>query len=146
MPRCYSDPRWRSSVLYTQITDWFKHFLIFIGKHLWRGLFCIKVEGQQTCNFIKKRLQQIYFLANIRTFIRRHILKNISKQLHCWKVFCENVFLIRSELVRDLLMKRNYWIAVWKVGQISQDWIKMLPKIKYYVRRSNCFRKIKFIY
>ena len=27
--------------------------------------------------------------------------------------------------------------AVWKVAQISQDWIKMLPIIKYYVRRLN---------
>ena len=108
-----------------------KHFAIFAGKHLCRLLFFNKVACHQACNFIKKRLQHRYFLANIGKFIRRPILKNISKRLHCWKVFCENVFQIRSEL-----SKRNYWwLAVWKVAQISQDWIKMLPIIKYYVRR-----------
>ena len=80
-----------------------KHFLIFTGKHLCRGLFLNKVAGHQACNFIKKRLQRSYFLANIWKFIRRLILKNISEQLHCWKVFCENIFQIRSEL-----SKRNY--------------------------------------
>ena len=80
-----------------------KHFVIFTGKHLCRGLFFNKVAGHQACNFIKKRLQHRYYLANIRKFIRRTILKNISERLHCWKVFCENVFHIRSEL-----SKRNY--------------------------------------
>ena len=28
-------------------------------------------------------------------------------------------------------------LLCWKVAQISQDWIKMLPIIKYYVRRLN---------
>ena len=51
--------------------------------------------------------------------------------------FCENVFQIRSEL-----SKKNYWwLAVWKVAQISQDWIKILPIIKYYVRRLNSLKK-----
>ena len=110
-----------------------KHFVIFTRKQLCRRLFFNKVAGHQTCNFIKKRLQHRYFLVNIGKFKRRPILKNISKRLHCWKVFCENVFQIRSEL-----SKRNYWwLAVWKVAQISQDWIKMLPIIKYYVRRLN---------
>ena len=95
--------------------------------------FLIKLQVYHACNFIEKRLQHRYYLANIRKFIRRTILKNISERLHCWKVFCENVFQIRSEL-----SKRNYWwLAVWKVAQISQDWIKMLPIIKYYVRRLN---------
>ena len=90
-----------------------KHFAIFAGKQLCRLLFFNKVECHQTCNFIKKRLQHRYFLANIGKFIRRPTLKNISKRLHCWKVFCENVFQIRSEL-----SKRNYWwLAVWKVAQ-----------------------------
>ena len=110
-----------------------KHFVIFTGKHLCRGLFFNKVAGHQACNFIKRKLWHRYFLANIGKFIRRPILKNISERLHCWKVFCENVFQIRSEL-----SKRNYWwLAVWKVAQISQDWIKMLPIIKYYMRRLN---------
>ena len=65
--------------------------------------------------------------------MRRPIFKNISERLHCWKVFCENVFQIRSEI-----NKRNCWqLAVWKVAQISQDWIKddLLKK-----------KKIKFLY
>ena len=57
-----------------------------------------KLEGPQACNFIKKRLQQKYFLANIVKFIRRLIWKNISEWLHCWKLFYENVFQIRSQL------------------------------------------------
>ena len=81
-------------------------------------LFFKKVAGHQACNFIKKRLQHRYYLANIKNFIRRPILRNISKQLHCWKVFCDNFFQIRSEL------------AVWKVAQIGLDWIKMPPIIK----------------
>ena len=125
----FRSSHWRCSIKKAIL----KHFVIFTGKHLCRGLFLNKVAGHQACNFIKKRLQRSYFLANIWKFIRRLILKNISEQLHCWKVFCENIFQIRSEL-----SKRNYWwIAVWKVAQISQDWIKMLPIIKYYVRRLN---------
>ena len=149
MPRCYSDPCWRSLAWYTQITNWFKHFMIFTLKHLWRGLFLNKVEGHQACIFIKKRLQQGYFLANIRKFIWRPIKKNISiERLHCWKVFCQNVFQIRSGLVDVLLMKRNYWwLAVWKIAQISQDWIKMLPKISS-MWGDQILRKkrIKFLY
>ena len=111
-----------------------KHFVIFTGKHLCRGLFFNKVAGHQACNFIKKRLQHRYYLANIRKFIRRTILKNISERLHCWKVFCENVFHIRSELC-----KRTCWLddLLCEVAQISQDGITMLPIIKYYVRRLN---------
>ena len=67
-----------------------KHFVIFTGKHLCMGLLFNKVAGHQTCSFIKKRVQHRYYLANIRKFIRRPILKKIS-------VF-ENVFHIRSEL------------------------------------------------
>ena len=113
----------------------FKHFVIFTGKH-W-GLFGAGVYFLITlqairCVTLLKRDANTYYLVNIRKFIRT-ILKNISEWLHCWKVFCENIFYIRSEL-----RKRNYWwLAVWKVAQISQDWIKMLPLIKYYLRRLN---------
>ena len=113
------------------------------------GSILNKAEGHQACIFIKKRLQQGYFLANIRKFIWRPIKKNISiEQLHCWKVFCQNVFQIRSGLVDVLLMKRNYWwLAVWKIAQISQDWIKMLPKISS-MWGDQILRKkrIKFLY
>ena len=68
-------------------------------------------------------------------------MKNVSERLHCWKVFYEDVFQIRSEF-----SKRNYWsLPVWKVAQISQDWIKMLAIIKYYVRWLNSLKKIKFL-
>ena len=79
------------------------HFVIFTGKHLCWGLFFTKVAGHQACNFVKKRLQHRYFLANIRKFIRRPILKNICKRLHFWKVFNENVFQIRNQQ-KKLLM------------------------------------------
>ena len=87
-----------------------KHLVIFTRKYLRGDLFFNKVAGHQACNFIKKRLQHKYYLANIVKFIRRPILKSISER-------CENVFQIRSEF-----SKRNYWwLAVWKVAQISQD-------------------------
>ena len=73
-----------------------KHFVIFTGKNLCWGLVFNKVAGHQACNFIKKRLQHRHFLANIRKFISRPILKNIYERLHFWKVFCENVFLIKT--------------------------------------------------
>ena len=73
-----------------------KQFVIFTGKHLCWGLLFNKVAGHQDCNFIKKRLQHRYFLANIRKFIRRPILKNICKKLHFWKVFYENIFQMGS--------------------------------------------------
>ena len=102
-----------------------------------RGLFFDEVAGHLACNFIKKRLKHRYFLANIGKFIRRPILINISERLHCWKMFCENVFQIRSEI-----SKNNYWrLTVLKVAQISQDWIKMLPIIRYYARRLNSLKK-----
>ena len=128
----FRSSHWRCSIKKTIL----KNFVILTGKHLCRGIFLNKVAGHQACNFIKRRLQHRYFLANIGKFIRRPVLKN-SKLLHCWKVFCENVFQIRSEL-----SKRNYWwLVVWKVAQISQDRIKMLPIIKCYVRRLNsCIR------
>ena len=81
-----------------------KYFVIFTGKHLCRDLFLNKVAGHQACDFIKKRLQQRYFLANIGKFIRRPILKNISEWLHCWKVFCGNVFDTRSGLSKKELL------------------------------------------
>ena len=110
-----------------------KHCVIFTGKQLCRGLFFNKIALHQAYNFIKKRLQHRYFLVNIGKFIRRLILKNISEQLHRWKAFCENVCQIRSEL-----SKRNYWwLTVWKLAQVSQGWIKMLPTIKYYISRLN---------
>ena len=126
----FRSSHWRCSIKKAIL----KHFVIFTGKHLCRGLFFNKVAGHQLCNFIKKRLQHRYYLVNIRKFIRRTITKNISEWLHCWKVFCESVFHIRSEF-----SKRNYywWLAVWKVAQISQGRINMLPIIKYYMTRLN---------
>ena len=44
-----------------------------------QGSIFNKGEGHQACNFIKKRLQQKYFLVNIVKFIRRPILKYISE-------------------------------------------------------------------
>ena len=80
-----------------------KHFVIFTGKHLCWGLFFNKVAGHQACDFIKKRLQHRYFLAKIGRFIRTPILKKICERLHFWKVFCENVFQIKTQQ-NELLM------------------------------------------
>ena len=89
-----------------------EHFLIFTEKHLCRGLFSNKAAGHQECKFVKKRLQHRYCLVNIRKFVRRLILKNINERLHCWKVFCENVFQIISQLSKW----NNWWLAVLKVA------------------------------
>ena len=78
--------------------------------------------------------------SSAQIFLKLGNSQNISERLHCWTAFCENVFQIRSEL-----SKSNYWwLVVWKVAQISQDRIKMLLIIKYYVRRLNSLKK--FLY
>ena len=46
-----------------------KNFAIFTGKHLWESLIN-KIAGQKACNFLKKRLQQMCFPANITKFLR----------------------------------------------------------------------------
>ena len=66
----FRSSHWRCSIKKAIL----KHFVIFTGKHLCRGLFFNKVAGHQACNFIKRRLQHRYFFANIRIFIRRPIL------------------------------------------------------------------------
>ena len=43
--------------------------------------FCDNVAGLQPCNFIKKRLQNRHFPANIGKSLRTPILKNICKWL-----------------------------------------------------------------
>ena len=117
----FRSSHWRCSIKKAIL----KHFVIFTGKYLCWGLFFNKVAGHEACNFIKKRLQHRYFLAKNEKFIRRPILKNICERLRFWKAFWENVFHIR-------LSKRNYWwLTVWKVAQIGQDWTKMSPIIKY---------------
>ena len=77
-----------------------KHFVIFTGKQLHWDLF-FNVASHQACNFIKKKLQNRYFLVNIEKFIRTPILKNICKQLHFCKIFVRTFF--RSELNKKLL-------------------------------------------
>ena len=56
-----------------------KDFVIFRGKHLCWSLFFTKILGLKDCNFIKKRLQDRCFPANIAKFLRTPILKNIYK-------------------------------------------------------------------
>ena len=83
-------------------------FVIFIGKHLCKGLFfLIKVAGHEACNFIKKRLQQRHFLV-IGKFVRRPIFQeNLQTaallESVLWKtkttVLLENVFQLRLALV-----------------------------------------------
>ena len=53
-----------------------KNFTIFTGKHLCWSLF-----GVFGVNFIKKRLQHIYFPVNITKFLRTPILKNVWERL-----------------------------------------------------------------
>ena len=60
-----------------------KNFANFTGKHLCWSLFLNKVAGYQACNFIKKRLQDCYFLWNLLNFLRTPILKNICERLFC---------------------------------------------------------------
>ena len=73
-----------------------RHFMMFIGKHLCWGLFFNKVAGYQCCSFIKKRLQHLCFLVNIEKFKITPILKKICEWLYFWKVFCKNIFQIRT--------------------------------------------------
>ena len=45
-----------------------KNFAIFTLEHLCWGLFFNKVASLQACNFLKKRLEQRYFLWILRNF------------------------------------------------------------------------------
>ena len=67
----------------------------------------LQVKVKVTYNFIKKRHQDRYFPVNIKTFIITPILKNICEWLHFWKVFCKNIFQIRTSQ-RELLMKQKW--------------------------------------
>ena len=72
-----------------------KNFSIFIGKHLCRSLFLIKV------------FQHRYFPGNIAEFFITPILKNICEQLLLNVIFSSNEqhFLARlSEIVQDIIM------------------------------------------
>ena len=80
-----------------------KHFVIFTGKHLCRGLFFNKVAGHQACNFIKKRLQHRYYLANIRIFIEELFWRTLANGYIVGKCF------VRTFFTSDLnLARRNY--------------------------------------
>ena len=72
---------------------------------------------------LSKRDSNTCFLANIGKFIRRPVLKNICKRLHCWKVFCENVFqkLLEKSFMKNRIKYRKYFSAqqVSKFEEIS---------------------------
>ena len=61
----------------------FKNFAIFTGKHLYRGLFLIKLQAfrHATFNFIKNPLQHGGFRVNISKVRRTLILKNTYEWL-----------------------------------------------------------------
>ena len=67
-----------------------KHFVIFTGIHLSWYLFFRKVADHQSCNFIKNRLQHIYFLVNIWKFTIIPILKNIWERLFLESILQEH--------------------------------------------------------
>ena len=108
-------------------------FAIFTGKQLCRGLYFNKVADHQACNVIKKRLQQRYFLANIGKFIRKP-WRTLVNRCIVGKCFVGTFFRPDLNLAKGTIY---WWLAVWKVVQISQDWMKMLPITKYYLRWSN---------
>ena len=59
-----------------------KNFAIFTGKHMCKSLFLIKLKA---CNFIKKRLQQVFCRTFLNLFLRTPILKSISIGCFCNK-------------------------------------------------------------
>ena len=59
-----------------------KNFAIFTGKHMCKSLFLIKLK---TCNFIKKRLQQVFYRTFLNLFLRTPILKSILIGCFCNK-------------------------------------------------------------
>ena len=105
-------------------------------EHLWWSLFFNKVEGHQTCGFIKKRLQQI-FSCEFREIYKNTYFEEKKQRMAAFleRFMWEHFF--RSELST----RKFWWLAAWKVAQISQDWTKMFPIIKYNMRRE----KIKFL-
>ena len=59
-----------------------KNFAIFTGKDMCKSLFLIKLKA---CNFIKKRLQQVFCRTFLNLFLRTPILKSISIRCFCNK-------------------------------------------------------------
>ena len=108
--------------------------MIFTGKHPCWVSFLIRLQAISPVT-LKETPAQIFFM-NIGKFIITPVLKNICKRLHFWKVFCKNIFQIRT-WQRELLMKQEWSPVLWKVAQISQDWTKMFPIIKHKVKREN---------
>ena len=50
------------SQMFFKISHALKNFAIFTGKHLCWSIFLINLVSQESCNFIKERLQHRYFL------------------------------------------------------------------------------------
>ena len=123
-----------------------KHFVIFTGKYLCWGLFLNKVAGHPPCNFIKKRLQHRYFLANIRQI---SIYKKTYFEVHLRKcAFLESVLWERFSYHN--LAKGTIDDLLWKVAQISQDWIKnasynkvLGEEVKFLKKRLNSYIRAK---
>ena len=114
---------------------WYSQKNTCVGGSFWITLLAIR-----PVTLFAKGLQHRYILANIEKFVRRPILKNICERLHFWKAFCETIFYIR-------LSKRNYWwLAQWKVAQISQNWTKMLCYNKLLGEEIFILKKIKLLY
>ena len=59
----------------------FKNLAIISWKHLCWSLFFNENAGIQSCNLIKKRLQQWSFPVNFLELLKTPILKNISERL-----------------------------------------------------------------
>ena len=87
-----------------------KRFVIFTGKHLCRGLFFLKVAGHQSCNFIKKRLQCRYYLADIRNLEEEQFWRALANGYIVGKCFVRTFFTLDLNLAKgtidDLLCER----------------------------------------
>ena len=90
-----------------------KNFAILTGKHVCLQYRSNNVAALKACTFIKKRLQQRYFLVNVEKFLRKLILKTSANRCFCvsplfhlllFSEFIQNYyFMFQLSLVCDIM-------------------------------------------
>ena len=124
------------------------NFVIFRKTPVLDSLFK-KAAGLQAYNFIKKRHQHRYFLANIRKFLRTPILKKTSANgclstLNFFVILCHPLFLIHDHRYHSVFFPPLWQLFSWPIlNQYSISSIH-IPQchLNFYVYVYVCFISI----
>ena len=80
-----------------------KYFVTLTGKHPWWGRFFVKLHAIRPVILLKWDSNTNIFLWISWNFKGTPILKNICERMYFWKVFCDNIFQVRT-YQKQLLM------------------------------------------